>query len=313
LKAFENTDPMTPFGILNVHKPAGRTSRDVVDRVERLVHSAKAGHAGTLDPLATGVLVICVGQATRLIEYVQRMPKSYQATFLWGRRSETEDVEGEVEEVAGASVPTRAMLDEQLPRFLGDIQQVPPAHSAVKIGGRRAYQLARAGKAPKLAARTVSIHRLTVRRYEYPELELDIDCGSGTYVRSLGRDLAAALGTSAVMSALVRTAVGRYRIEEAVSTDELSAETLDRHLASPLTALADMPRITLSHEQLAELHHGRLVPTHSVVGFDNTLATPPNSEFEYAAVDSSGELIAIVHEKRPGELWPIRNFPRDES
>ena len=187
----------TPFGILNVDKPTGITSRDAVNRVERLFGKVKCGHAGTLDPLATGVLVICVGPATRLIQYVQRLPKQYRAVFQLGRESVTDDVEGEVELVAGAPEPTRAEIEAALPQFLGDILQRPPAHSAIKVDGQRAYDLARRGEEFELPARTISIYRLEVLRYEYPELELAIECGSGTYVRSLGRDLAAALGTAA--------------------------------------------------------------------------------------------------------------------
>src|SRR6476659_4427850 len=144
---------MAPFGVLNVNKPRGMTSRDAVNRVERLVRPAKAGHAGTLDPLATGVLVICVGQATRLIRFVQRMRKQYRATFLLGRQSETDDLEGEVIEIPNATQPPRAALDLALTQFVGDIEQRPPAHSAIKIDGRRAYRLARRGKAVELAAR----------------------------------------------------------------------------------------------------------------------------------------------------------------
>src|SRR5258705_7287805 len=131
---------MAPFGLLNVNKPPGVTSRDAVDRVERLVRPARAGHAGTLDPLATGVLVICVGQATRLIRFVQRMRKRYRATFLLGHSSETDDIEREVTAVPNAILPTREMIDGLLPTFIGDIQQRPPTHSAIKIAGRRAYK-----------------------------------------------------------------------------------------------------------------------------------------------------------------------------
>src|SRR3954471_24080715 len=127
---------MAPFGVLNINKPLGLTSRDAVNRVERLLRPAKAGHAGTLDPLATGVLVICVGQATRLIRFVQRMRKQYRATFLLGHRSETDDIEREVVSIPNAVVPSRAMIDSVLPQFIGDIQQRPPSHSAIKIAGR---------------------------------------------------------------------------------------------------------------------------------------------------------------------------------
>ena len=227
----------TPFGILNVDKPAGLTSRDVVNRIEGLVRNVKCGHAGTLDPLATGVLVVCVGPATRLIQYVQRLPKQYRAVFQLGRKSVTDDVEGDVELVAGAPEPTRVQIEAALPQFLGDVEQRPPAHSAIKVDGQRSYERARRGEEFELPARTITIHRLEILRYEYPELELAIECGSGTYVRSLGRDLAAALGTAAVMSALVRTAIGDFRLEDAVALDALTNSTLAEHLQPPIDAL----------------------------------------------------------------------------
>src|SRR6478609_12096076 len=212
------------FGLLNVDKPAGITSRDVVNRVQRLVRPHKVGHAGTLDPLATGVLVIAIGPATRLIEYVQRMPKSYQGTFLLGRTSDTEDVEGNVVELPHTPVPSRDDILAAIPRFLGTIEQRPPAFSALKVAGQAAYKLARRGEAVELAARPVEIISIDLVRYEYPELELRVRCGSGTYIRSLGRDLAEALGSAAVMSQLRRIAIGPFQVEESLQLADLALE-----------------------------------------------------------------------------------------
>ena len=295
----------TPFGILNVDKPAGLTSRDAVNRVEGLFRNVKCGHAGTLDPLATGVLIICVGPATRLIQYVQRLRKQYRAVFQLGRKSATDDVEGEVELLAAAPEPTRAQIEAALPQFLGDVLQRPPMHSAIKVGGQRAYDLARSGEEFELPARTITIHRLEILRYEYPELELAIECGSGTYVRSLGRDLAAALGTAAVMSALVRTAIGDFRLEDAVALDQLTNDTLTQHLQPPLEALKDLPQIALTEKQLAELRHGRPIEMRNVKA-PTAAAAAPNTE--WAAIDPSGRLAAILVEKLPNQLWPARNF-----
>jgi tRNA pseudouridine55 synthase len=244
-----------------------------------------------------------VGQATRLIEYVQQMPKQYRATFLLGKHSETDDVEGEVHNVSNAPQPSLVEIEQIVPQFLGHVQQTPPAHSAVKVRGRRAYHLARAGKPGELAARTVTIHRLVIRRYEYPELELDIECGSGTYVRSLGRDMAATLGTSAVMSALERASIGPYVADEAVRLDQLNSEALLHYLLPALSALHEMPRVTVSDAQLGEVRHGRPLPTREVTDFSRV---PTGSEF--AAVNAAGELVAILHEKKPAEAWPLRNF-----
>jgi tRNA pseudouridine55 synthase len=295
---------MPHFGILNVNKPSGCSSRRVVDRIEPLVRPAKVGHAGTLDPLATGVLVVCVGQATRLISYVQRMPKQYRATFLLGFRSETDDVESTVLEVIGAPHPSRQLLEGTLSRFQGVIDQVPPAHSAVKVGGRRAYKLARAGKSVELSPRRVTILQLTIRRYEYPELELDIECGSGTYVRSLGRDLATAVGTSAVMSALDRMAIGKFRIEESLALDDITADAIGERLQPALAAVADLPRIAITEAERIELHHGRPIRLSPFVG------KPKQTDIrnEWAAVSSDGRLLAILRATENDELWPTVNF-----
>src|SRR5206468_2581373 len=145
------------------------TSRDVVNRVQRLVRPHKVGHAGTLDPQATGVLVLALGPATRLVEYVQQMPKTYQATFLLGRTSDTEDIAGTVVELPAPVVPTRAEIETAIPRFLGTIEQRPPAYSALKVAGRRAYELARRGDAVELAPRSIEVHSLEIVRYDYPE------------------------------------------------------------------------------------------------------------------------------------------------
>jgi tRNA pseudouridine55 synthase len=301
---------MASFGVLNVNKPPGCSSRDVVDRVERIVRPAKAGHAGTLDPLASGVLVICVGKATRLIEYVQRMPKCYHATFLLGRRSDSDDVEGAVAELAGAPVPTRHQIEAALPRFLGKVLQRPPAHSAVKVAGRRAYQLARQGKAVELCPRMIEIHQLELMGYEYPEVKLEIHCGSGTYVRSIGRDLAELLGTAAVMSALERKSIGGFHIEEALPMEHISQDAVRQRLQPAVAAVGDMRRITLNEERLNDIRHGRplsilIAGAQEPCPFSGSIS---GSTAEWAAVDSRGELVAILVQQSDGQLWPTKSF-----
>jgi len=271
------------FGFLNIDKPGGVTSRDVVNRVQRLVRPHKVGHAGTLDPLATGVLVVAVGPATRLIEYVQRLPKTYLATFLLGRSSDTEDIAGEVVELPGAAVPTETQLRAALPQFLGTIQQRPPAFSALKVAGQRAYDLARRGDAVELLPRPVEIYDLEILRYAYPELQLLIRCGSGTYVRSLGRDLAESLGTAAVMSALRRLVIGPFTAETAIAADSLSASSIEHQLLSPLMALGEMPRIEVNEAASLRLAQGQAI--------ENRWNA---SSAEVAAVNSAGQLVAIL-------------------
>ena len=271
------------FGLLNINKPPGVTSRDVVNQVQRLVRPTKVGHTGTLDPLATGVLVLCLGPATRLISYVQAMPKRYCGTFLLGRSSDTEDVEGEVTELNDAPIVALEQIQSALPGFIGQIDQRPPAYSALKVKGKRAYELARAGKAPELEPRPVTIHNLQIVRFNYPELVLDITCGSGTYVRSLGRDIAAKLGTAAVMSALDRTAVGGFVTEDALSLEDLASASLVNHLLDPILALADMPRISLSRAQTETIQRGQFIE------IEGETCGP-----EIAAVDQSQRLVAIL-------------------
>ncbi len=292
------------IGLLNINKPAGVTSRDVVNRVQRVVRPAKIGHAGTLDPLATGVLVLCIGKATRLIPYVQQMRKRYRGTFLLGRLSETEDVEGDVVELESPPEPTAEELRKVLPDFSGEIQQRPPAFSALKVNGKRAYDLARKGEVVELAARPIMIHGLELIEYEYPRFVLDIECGSGTYVRSLGRDIAVKLGTAAVMSDLIRTGIGRFCIQEAISTDQVSKESIESQLIPPLHALGGLPKVRLNDDEARRIAAGLTIENR----FDIPDAESQSDDrIEFAAVDGDDKLLAIlVHRK--GGLGPVRNF-----
>lgn len=287
-------------GILNVAKAGGMTSRRVVDMVQRLVRPAKAGHAGTLDPLATGVLVVCIGQATRLIEYVQRMPKTYEGTFLLGRTSDTEDVEGAVVELENPPQPTREAIEEAGTKFLGTIQQRPPAYSALKVQGQRAYDLARAGKPVDLAPRPVEIYGIEVLGYQYPELRLHIHCGSGTYVRSLGRDLAESLGTGAVMSALVRTAIGCFTLAEACDLATLTAEELAARLQPPSTAVAGLPSVVLDERERRTLNFGQSIEKQS-----------PCETDELIGLTETGALCSILEPAGEGRWKPVNNFAVD--
>ncbi|QDT67834.1 tRNA pseudouridine synthase B [Planctomycetes bacterium MalM25] len=297
---------VNPFGLLNVNKPAGVTSRDAVNRVQWLlrqiakrdgVKPAKVGHAGTLDPIATGVLVLCVGQATKLIEHVQRKPKRYRGAFLLGRRSPSDDIELEAELLPDAPRPTREQIEAALPAFTGPIEQVPPAYSAIKIGGVKAYDLARAGEAPEMKPRTVVIHELAVVSYDFPELVLDIRCGGGTYIRALGRDLAESLGTGAVMSALERTEIGAFRVEEGVDTQALDEESLLTTLLPAGLAVGGLARFDVTDEEVEELRNGRFL----------TRADAPAGD-ELAVFDPTGHLVALMKPRGGGRFQPTRLF-----
>jgi tRNA pseudouridine55 synthase len=257
------------------------------------------GHAGTLDPLATGVLVVCVGPATRLIEYVQRLPKRYTGTFLLGRQSTTEDIEGEVTELPDARRPTREELEHAAARLVGTIQQRPPQFSALKVAGRRAYDLARRGEQVDLAPREITIYRCQLGEFEYPRFVLDIECSGGTYVRSLGRDLAESVGSAAVMSALVRTAIGHFNIANAWTLDRLNADTLGQALLPTAEAVRALPAIVLSPAEAIRIGLGQTIDT----------PAPDAMAHDLAAFDDQGRLVSILRRRPDGSLGPIRNFP----
>ncbi|REJ70560.1 MAG: tRNA pseudouridine(55) synthase TruB [Planctomycetota bacterium] len=294
-------------GLLNVDKPRGVSSRVVVDRVEQAAGNTKAGkvkvgHAGTLDPIASGVLVICLGTATRLIEYVQQMPKAYRATFLLGQSSPSCDIETEITKLVDAPRPTRAEIERAAANFHGEIEQRPPAFSAVKIGGQRAYKRARRGEDVEMPLRTVRIDTIDVVTYDAPRLVLDIRCGSGTYIRSLGRDLAESLGTAAVMSELVRTGIGDFTLREATRLDDLNPDTLEDYLLPPLRAVADLPRVRLDRGEIEEIRHGRTIAR------SDEIAVAESGQL--AAVDEQDRLVALLVPRAANKLGPKCNFVR---
>lgn len=289
---------MSLFGILNVDKPPGWTSRRAVNHIQRFVRPAKVGHTGTLDPIATGVLLICVGPATRLVEYCHRLPKCYRATFLLSHRSPTDDTEVESECLPDAPRPTRAQIEAALFQFRGQIQQRPPLFSAVKIQGQRAYQIARKGKQVELPTRIVTIHTLELVTYTFPELVLHIKCSTGTYIRALGRDLALSLNTVAVMSALERTAIGNFRIEDSLELTGVSAENVSMVIRSPLEALNSLSSIKLTPEQELAIGHGQMVSLNL-----------PDEASECVAINNAGMVRAIVRRQPDGRYRAVQNFP----
>jgi tRNA pseudouridine55 synthase len=226
------------------------------------------------------------------------MPKVYTATFLLGRQSPTEDIEGEVVELDHPPVPRFEDIQRAARALTGNILQRPPAYSALKVGGRRSYDLARRGHAVELKPRPVTVHQLQVVGYEYPELKLTVKCGAGTYVRSLGRDLAESLGTAAVMSALVRTAIGSFGLEEAVGPDQVSPENWESFLLPPLRAVEMLPQVRLTDDDATRIRAGQAIRRQ----IDSS-----QSE-EWAAVDGGGRLVAVVVARGPGLLGPTRNL-----
>jgi tRNA pseudouridine55 synthase len=253
-------------GVLIVAKPSGPTSHDVVGLVRRLSSTRRVGHGGTLDPFAAGVLPVFLGRATRLVEYHLGAPKRYRATICLGARSTTDDIDGERTPVDGPPVTREALVDA-LAAFTGPIRQVPPDYSAVQVAGRRAYQLARSGQPVELAAREVTIHELELVEWDdvdpaRPVAVVDVMCSAGTYIRALARDLGERLGTGAYLGALVRTASGGFRLEDAIALDDLRAHAGNgpagvEQILRPIDAgLEDLPHAAITADEIRRLGEG---------------------------------------------------------
>lgn len=278
------------FGVLAVDKPAGMTSRGVVNRIERLVKPLRVGHTGTLDPMATGVLLLAIGSATRLVEFSHLQSKSYEAEFWLGHISDSLDTEGPVQKIDGAPEVSPEQLAAALPCWVGSVEQTPPKFSAVHVAGQRAYDLARRGLDFELPSRTVEIHRIELLHFDGSRFTLRIDCGTGTYIRSLGSDIARQLGSDAVMTRLARTRIGELERAQCVGLDQLlDRESVAAHLHSPSILVASLPRIELDEAAAARIRNG--IP----------LQLPLHQTGPIAAVDAQGELVAIV--QRSGESY----------
>jgi tRNA pseudouridine55 synthase len=277
-------------GLAIVDKPAGLTSHDVVGRCRRIFGTRRVGHAGTLDPMATGVLVIGVERATKILGLITGASKSYTATIRLGQTTSTEDAEGELLQQVSAERLTEAAIATAIAGLRGDIMQVPSAVSAVKIGGQRAYRLARAGQTVELAARPVRIERfelLALRREGDGLIDLDVavDCSSGTYIRALARDLGDALAVGGHLTALRRTRVGKFDLDQARSLDAL-AERPELSVTLDQACLTMFARRDLSAEEADAAANGRTL-------------TPAGIDGVYAAQDADGRVIALLRDDGP--------------
>ena len=290
-------------GFLVVDKPVGWTSFDVVARVRRLTGERRVGHAGTLDPAATGVLPVAVGSARKTLEFLAAAGKSYDAEVTFGVETATWDREGEVVAVADASGLDRDRVAAALAAFRGDLLQVPPMHSAIKIGGRRLYDLARRGEEIERPARPVTIARLELTAWQPPVARLALDCSKGTYVRSLAHDLGAALGTGAHLSALRRTAHGPFTLADAVTLEELAAADLPAEWARlalpPERPLADWPALRLPAEAARRWRQGTAVPAEGARG-------------RVRVDDEAGRWLGIGEAAPDGSAWrPVKVVPTE--
>lgn len=292
---------MAILGFVNVYKPGGLTSHDVVARARRVLGVKKIGHAGTLDPMADGVLVLCLGAATRLSEYVMQSSKRYRARVYLGVTTDTYDAEGRPVRERDASSIRREDVERLLPAFHGEIEQIPPMYSAIKHGGRKLYELARSGQEIERQARRVRIDALALMDWSPPQFTLDVTCSAGTYIRSLAYDLGERLGVGAHLTGLTRTASGVFTLETAIPLDVLlTCATWQEYLISPEAALADWPAVRLNDAEETHIRHGRAIPADE--------ATNGALAFAYGA---DGSLAAIV--ERDGGLWRPHKVFENES
>jgi tRNA pseudouridine55 synthase len=306
-------DPTNPGldGIFNIDKPRGMTSHDVVAKVRRIIrmsnqslrtsHSAlriRVGHAGTLDPMATGVLPVVVGKATRLVEYLADADKAYRATLVLGATSDTYDTEGTIIPTPDAPIPMQEQIERAAEAFRGGIEQLPPMHSAVKMGGKKLYELARQGIEVERKPRRVTITRLDILAYRPPLLHIFVECSKGTYIRSLAHDLGVALGTGAYLDDLTRTRHGPFTLEGATTLDDLEAAfnegTWQEILYSPEYILAGWQMHTATPEEELAITQGK------------PLTLPPpqaGGRPMMVANRASGQLLAVLYWDEEKSIW----------
>lgn len=288
-------------GWVVLDKPYGLGSTSAVGKVRWLLQAQKAGHAGTLDPLATGILPIALGEATKTVPFLMDAAKSYEFELTWGANTTTQDAEGEIMETSDHR-PSETDVRSALPAFIGDIEQVPPKFSAIKIDGKRAYDLARAGEDVEIKSRPVRVDDFRLVSATRDAARFAVDCGKGTYIRSLARDLAAALDTCGYVTVLRRTRVGPFTLQQSITLAELE-QTCDRGAVSeallPLsTALDDIPVLAVADQEANDLRHGRAIdPTPSDIA--------PSSDW-VLAMEGSSEV--ALCEMRDGRYWPKRVF-----
>lgn len=288
---------MKDFGILVVDKPVGPTSHQVVNLVRQGTRIRKVGHAGTLDPRASGVLVLCLGSATRLSEYLSTSVKRYEAMIRFGSATRTYDSEGEIILETGKS-PTRVQIEHMLPEFRGEISQMPPAFSAIKIRGRKAYEIARAGGEPQLKPRKITIFDLQLKSYNAPDLSLAIECSAGTYIRSIAHDLGERLGTGAHLAALRRTRSGPFSIDDAVPLPKLEVgfmvDKWERYVSPAADALPEFHIVEIGQDELEQIRYG------------HRISAKNGSEGMARAITLEGDLVAILEAVEDGMYWHPR-------
>ena len=283
-------------GILVINKPMGWTSHDVVGRIRGLTHQKRVGHAGTLDPMATGVLLVCLGRATRVSEYLMASDKTYRAVMRLGVETDTYDADGQVVATRPVNV-SESTLRGALIQFVGAIEQVPPMYSAIKLAGKPLYKLARKGVEVDRAARHVTIHDITLHAWQSPDATIDVRCSPGTYIRSLAHDVGAALGCGAHLAALTRLSSGSFTIEDAVKLEDLTGLADLSGLLRPMdAALQDLPAVTLDADSAQRVLMGHTISWNGQDGSALCRVYDANARFlaimEYDSADQ------VLHPKK---------------
>ena len=296
-------DPEVAAGFLNICKAPSFSSHDVVAVARRILRTRRVGHAGTLDPAAEGVLPLCVGRATRLAERLADAQKGYYAEIVLGVRTHTDDAEGDVLERASVPAMDRADVAAALEAFEGRLEQRPPAFSAVKVQGQRAYRIARRGEDTELRPRSVTVHRLTLSWWRPPRLALSIACSKGTYVRAIARDLGAALGCGAHLARLVRLWVGDFRLADSVSLDELAQAAREgspeRYVIPSDVILGDLPVAIVQPVRLDDMGQGRAWPA------QDRQASSPSADLT-RIYDTHGTFLGLASSDRRRAFWQPR-------
>ncbi len=293
-------------GFLIIDKPAGWTSHDVVARARRLLNERRIGHAGTLDPAATGVLPLAVGSATRVVEYLAESSKTYLAEITFGVATDSHDADGQVTDLQDATALTRDLVEGALPPFRGPLRQIPPMHAAIKIGGKRLYELARRGEAIERQPRAIEIHELRLIAWEAPVATLVVDCSKGTYIRALARDLGAALGVGAHLSNLIRLRTGPFVLDDALTLTQLA------HLPLPWgwpvvafhpdTVLTEWPALILDHAASIDWGHGKPIAAG---------AESPTTFDQCRVYDGDGAWLGIGGRDAEANVWrPLKVIER---
>lgn len=247
------------IGFFMIDKPEGITSHDVITQIRRTTHLKRVGHTGTLDPFATGIVLVPIGSATRLTQFTHDLPKTYEAEITLGATSDTDDITGNITPVTSTQQPTREEIQSVIQKFIGQIEQLPPHYAAIKVKGKKLYEYAREGKEVERKFRPVTIHTLEILSYTYPSLIIRTTVSSGTYIRALARDIGIELKTGAYVSALRRKQIGKFMEKNSIKLSDISTKNWTSHLHNPKDLISHMPQITVDETSVAKLQQGREV------------------------------------------------------